>query len=389
MKAVHFGPGNIGRGFIGLLLSRSGYEVTFVARSEKKVRLLQKQRQYTVTLANEARETEIVDNVTALCSKNKETLHRAIAEADIVTTAIGVSALKHIAETIAGGIELRLRLGVERPLHIIACENAIGGSTQLKRMVYRYLTMGQQQRAEYTISFPDAAVDRIVPDQRQDESLKIMVEPYWEWVIDRSAILEGHRPILGAHYVDRLEPYIERKLFTVNTGHAAAAYHGYLEGYQTIQDALEDNWLKGEVLGVLRETGELLTAKYQWDERKHEKYIGRMLLRFANPRLLDEIVRVGRSPLRKLSFNDRLVRPALQAHRLGKPIPHLTRAIAAALQFDYEQDEEAVRLQRAIRDKGIHDVISHHMGIPYKHAIHQQIVDSYGALKGGHQAKLY
>ncbi|MCI9383732.1 MAG: mannitol-1-phosphate 5-dehydrogenase, partial [Lachnospiraceae bacterium] len=30
MKAVMYGGGNIGRGFIGMLFSESGYEVTFV-----------------------------------------------------------------------------------------------------------------------------------------------------------------------------------------------------------------------------------------------------------------------------------------------------------------------------------------------------------------------
>lgn len=71
MKAVHFGAGNIGRGFIGLLLSHAGYEVTFVARNERKIHLLQQKKQYSVMLANEARDTEVVRNVTAISGKNR------------------------------------------------------------------------------------------------------------------------------------------------------------------------------------------------------------------------------------------------------------------------------------------------------------------------------
>ncbi|UUZ92024.1 hypothetical protein LJK87_42310 [Paenibacillus sp. P25] len=54
MKAVHFGAGNIGRGFIGLLLSQSGYEVIFSDVNRTLVEELQRRGEYTVTLADDA-----------------------------------------------------------------------------------------------------------------------------------------------------------------------------------------------------------------------------------------------------------------------------------------------------------------------------------------------
>ncbi|WP_138754961.1 mannitol-1-phosphate 5-dehydrogenase [Paenibacillus sinopodophylli] len=387
MRAVHFGAGNIGRGFIGLLLSQAGYEVTFVARNERKIQLLQQNKQYAVTLANEERDTEMVNNVTAINGKNRAAVASAIAAADLVTTAVGVTALKHIAESIAAGIAIRLRGRNLRPLHIIACENALSGSTLLQRRVYEHLPAELHEEAERCVAFPNTAVDRIVPVQEHDDPLRVTVEPYFEWIVDRSAMMEGFREIEGVKYVDALQPYIERKLFTVNTGHCTAAYHGYLEGYKTIQEAMGDSRIRSELSQVLDETGAILTSKYHWDKKKHDRYIQKMLLRFTNPRLSDSVIRVGRSPMRKLSLNDRLVRPALQAHELGLSAPHLTSAIAAALLFDYEKDEEAVALQAAIARSGIHEVITSYMGIPHKHAFHQEIVDSYGTLKETYAAE--
>ncbi|NGM83174.1 mannitol-1-phosphate 5-dehydrogenase [Paenibacillus sp. 7124] len=387
MKAVHFGAGNIGRGFIGPILAESDYEIVFVARNEKKISLLQERGQYPVTLANESRDTELVKNVTAVSIKDVDEVAESIAEADLVTTAIGMSALKDIAESVARGIKLRFKKKKHpEPLHIIACENGIGGSQRLKKLVYPLLKPSERKQADELVAFPNTMVDRIVPIQQHKDPLKVMVEPFCEWVIHKAGMLDGFTKIKGVRYVDSLDPYIERKLFTVNTGHCAAAYFGYLEGFSTIQEAIANPTVLKQVRGVLQETGAMLTQKYNLDSKKHELYIEKMIKRFTNPHFTDKITRVGRSPLRKLSPNDRLVRPAIQAHKMGLKTDHLVAAIAAALVFDFVKDPEAVKLQNSIREHGIGYVIEHHLGIPDSHPLHSRIADKYNECFSSHRS---
>ena len=381
MKAVHFGAGNIGRGFIGLLLSQAGYEVCFVDVNEELVSELKARGEYPVTLASEGQETTVVKGITALNSASEpEAAARAVAEADIVTTAVGVNILKFIAPTIAEGLKLRLQ-GEAAPLHIIACENAIGGSTQLKEHVYGLLDEETRRKADSSIAFPDAAVDRIVPLQQHEDRLKVVVEPFYEWAVDRSQMLDGFKPVEGVHYVDRLEPYIERKLFTVNTGHCSAAYIGFLKGYETIQDAMKDDEVAEHVRAVLDETGAALIHKHGFNPAEHQAYIATILDRFRNPALTDEVVRVGRSPIRKLSPGDRLVSPAMLAFESGLAYKSLAKSMAAALLFDVPEDPESAELQRSVREIGPSDTASKYTGIAGEHPIMGELMEHYEALK--------
>ncbi|RJE90527.1 mannitol-1-phosphate 5-dehydrogenase [Paenibacillus sp. 1011MAR3C5] len=380
MKAVHFGGGNIGRGFIGLLLSQAGYQVTFVDVDQELVRQLQERRQYSVVYAGDEQQSFTVDHVTAIIGSDQAQVAEAVAEADLVTTAVGVNVLKHIAGSIASGIVRRLEKSGS-PLVLIACENAIGGSTQLQSLVYGHLTEQQQAEASRMAFFPDAAVDRIVPLQQHEDRLKVLVEPYYEWVVDRSSLPPGHKEIPGVHYADQLQPYIERKLFTVNTGHCCAAYHGYLQGFDTIQEVMKQPTIVAQVEGAMQETGSALIAQYGFDANEHKRYTQTILERFRNPHLTDEVVRVGRSPIRKLSPNDRLVRPALVAYELGIETPYLTKAMAAALLFDYQDDPEAAQIQQTISRDGISSAVTAFTGLEENHPLHAAVREAYATLK--------
>lgn len=376
MRAVHFGAGNIGRGFIGLLLSRSGYEVVFVDVNDQLVHSLQERRDYPVMLADGQGHTEWVRGVTAIHGSHTDEVAAAIAAADLVTTAVGVSVLPHIASSIAAGIRLRLDSS-DAPLNIIACENTIGGSSKLQTVVYDSLTEEERRQADGRIAFPNAAVDRIVPLQKHEDMLQVTVEPFYEWVVEQTAILGGRPEIAGIHYVDTLEPYIARKLFTVNTGHCSAAYLGYLRGYETIQQAMADEWIVAQVRGTMEETGEILCRKYGFERKEHATYMNKILERFTNPYLSDDVCRVGRAPIRKLSPEDRFVKPLLLAHEFGIDAGHLITTIVAALQFDHQGDAEAVELQHALHEQGVRKVVVDVLGIPESHPLHAEIARQY------------
>jgi mannitol-1-phosphate 5-dehydrogenase len=164
MLAVHFGAGNIGRGFIGQLLHESGYDIVFVDVRDDVVDALKTEGRYEVILADEDEEHIPVDRVTALHSARfaGEVTER-LAEADLVTTAVGPSILPVIAPAIAQGLLERVRLG-GAPVNVIACENMVGASQALKGFVMEHVPEESVEAIEEIAGFPNAAVDRIVPE---------------------------------------------------------------------------------------------------------------------------------------------------------------------------------------------------------------------------------
>lgn len=379
MIAVHFGAGNIGRGFIGKQLVESGYEVIFIDVNQDLVAELNAKKQYTVLLATDLEESAVIEGVKAIDGNNVDEVSNAIAGADLVTTAVGPNILNYIAPAIAQGIALRLARKAQ-PLQVIACENMIGGSSQLKEFVLAHLNEQEREVMVQYVGFPDSAVDRIVPLQNHKDKLKVIVEPFFEWIVDGSQVVGPKPNIAGLLYVPHLLPYIERKLFTVNTGHCYAAYLGYHYGFKTIDQAMRNETIYNEVKEVLEETGKLLVAKHGFDPTEHENYILKIMYRFSNSHLPDEVTRVGRSPIRKLAHNDRLTGPALQMYNLGLECRQLTKAIAAAFRFDYALDPEAVELQAYIKANGIQAAVESFTGIQSQHPLSAQIIQYFEAM---------
>ncbi len=370
MKAVHFGAGNIGRGFVGLLLSNAGYELVFADVAEALINSLKAADSYDVHEVGENPRTTTVRGFSALNSASEaEAVTQACATADVITTAVGAHILKFVAPAIAAGIAARP--AGESKVAVMACENAINATDILQAEVEKnYSGDDLHERA----IFANTAVDRIVPNQAAGAGLDVTVENYFEWAIERPPF-GGHEPeIAGVTWVENLEPYIERKLFTVNTGHASIAWYGYSIGAASIADALADPSVAARVAAVLEETKSLIVVKHGIDDETQSAYVAKILKRFANPALPDTPLRVGRAPLRKLSRNERFMSPASQLAEREMSSEALLDAVAAGLRFDPVEDEEAVQLQRILAEEPAEAVVRTVTGIEEDHPLYPALL---------------
>jgi mannitol-1-phosphate 5-dehydrogenase len=375
-KAVHFGGGNIGRGFIAELFYETGYEIIFVDILDSIIEALQKTPSYTVTEVDDSGEkSKTIKNYRAINSKHDEAgVIKEISEADVVTCAVGPNILKFIAPPIAKAIKART---MSKPLAIIACENAINATDTLAGFIKDPRNMDEEtlRNLPAKAEFGNSAIDRIVPTQPKDAGLNVVIESFYEWCVETTGFKSGHPKINGVHWVDNLQPYIERKLFTVNTGHATAAYFGHHKGILTIHESLADPEIKRTVHEALDETSQLIIRKHGVSKEEQVKYVNAIMDRISNPALEDVTDRVGRAPLRKLSRQERFIGPAAHIAEEGGKVNGLLKGVEMALRFqNVEGDEESAQLAKIMSSMSAAEATTKLTGLEKNHALYKKIV---------------
>lgn len=361
--AIQFGAGNIGRGFIGVLLAQAGYELIFVDVIDEVVEAINRQGQYTIKTILDGQAQEItVENVKAINGKAESEVIEAITQATIITTAVGPNVLRIVAPVIAKGIQRRAELGSEALLNVIACENLIDNSKILQEYVYSHLSTQEQAYADKHIGFPRCVIDQVVTNPSEAERAKnpllVIAEGHGLWIVDRQGFAGEPPAIAGLQPTGNLDAYVEQKIFTLNTAHAVTGYLGYQKGYEFIHEALQDAAIRQVVLGAIDESSAALIKRHNLDPKQQAQYVADTLKRFDNAAMPDPIVRVIREPKRKLAPNDRLVKPAILALEVGVTPSHLAMAIAAALLYDNPGDPQAVEINNALKEKGVEAVLA-------------------------------
>ncbi len=380
-KVVVFGAGATGRAHVGLLAWQAGVEVVFVDRRADLVATLQRSGEYRVRLVGESNQEITVGAFRCYFHLEREAIAREIAGAALVLTAVFPENLPDVAETVAMAVRTCRERGRQVPINCICCENMMDSSSALRKHVRALLAERDRMYCDAAFGFPDCMISRVVP--QPVDPLYLVTEDYSEWTVRAEDFL-GLPPagLTALELVDNQTARLERKLMIHNGGHAVCGYMGFHRGHRYVHEAVADPVGAEAVLGALSELGEVVRVKHGFSRDSILAYEQDLCRRGQIAELRDEIVRVVRDPLRKLSRNERLVAPAMLAAEYGLPRAHIIRGIVAALEYRNPADPQSETIERWLREMGPAAAIEKICSIPANSRLTTEIVDAMRSWSG-------
>lgn len=357
-KAIMYGAGNIGRGFIGQLFYESGYEVSFIDVNMTVIDKLNADGGYPVYITSgDNYEEHPVKNVKGIDGRDENAIAEAMASADIMATAVGVNILKFIAAPFAAGVKLRCKREIKVPLNVIICENMIEADKYFAELVKNCLNDEEKAYFDNYIALVEPSIGRMVPATPKEISenniLAVCVERYCELPVDKNAFKGEIPEIKNMVPFAPFDFYIRRKLFMHNMSHALTAYFGNLKGYTYIWEASKDAEIKLLALRALIESSKALNKEYGVPLEELLKFSENLLGRFENKLLGDTIERVGKDTQRKLSENDRFVGTAKLCLKHGISPVNVCAGIAAGLKFAPNGDASSAEIVKDVKENGV------------------------------------
>lgn len=320
-KAVIYGAGNIGRGFIGQVFHDSGYEVIFIDVNMEVIHALNARGGYTLRVVGNGEDVDtLIDNVRGIDGRDADAVADAIAGADLMATSIGVNVLPRIAGNIAEGIRRRAAAG-RPPLNILLCENLMNAAHHVRGLLAPYFPGDQRALLDGT-GLVEVTIGRMVPALPRELSALdptlIQVERFCTLPVDESKFV-GEVPVLAhAEYVTPFAVCEEKKLYLHNMSHALCAYLGYHKGYTYLWEAAEDDEIRATAWDAMKNTAAAIAEAFSADEGAIAVFAEDLLERYRNRRLGDTIERVAKDPLRKLQPSDRLIGAVNRCKAQGK-----------------------------------------------------------------------
>ena len=315
-KAIHFGAGNIGRGFIGPVLQDNNYEVIFVDVDEKLIDKLNASKEYKVFKLGNTKDNSInVQNVSAVSLNNFSAISDILNEVTLISSSVGPKFVQDVFDVIN-------KVQFKNEVTFIAFENMYRASSTVQK---------NSEASNPYLTVIDAVVDKIIPPQKKD-SLDVIVENYGSIILDESKTkpLEISDIVKYGHY----EEEFIKKLWLLNGLHLQLAYFGISKGYKYIHEIYKSD--EGKEFAI-KASSELMNA-FSLFAKKYddiEEFSLNINDRFSSDTINDELLRIARNPKIKFSEIERFAKPLDILIQNNQPVESFKRIIDLLQKIDY------------------------------------------------------
>ena len=288
--ALHFGAGNIGRGFIAPVLQENNFQVIFIDINENLINKINKAKKYEIRYLNSKKENNSIENIEGVSLSDTKNLSTLIKKSELITTSVGPNYVKDVVNTVVDN-------NSGNDLNFIAFENKYRCST---------VTKSECEVDDKNLYFIDAVVDKIIPVQNS-ELLDIHVEEYGSIVLDENhnAPLDESDVVTYGNY----EYEFKKKLWMLNGLHLCLAYYGLSKNLKYIHELFTNSETKEFTKTISTNYFESVLLLGFEERDKIENYKKSIVDRFSNDEISDELIRVARNPLFKFSQNERFQGP--------------------------------------------------------------------------------
>ena len=269
-------------------------------------------------------------------NKQEEKAIEAIADCDIMATAVGANIIKFITPVIAKGLKRRKQKD-RGGLNILLCENLMNVQSYVKELLIKALG-DEEKNILDQVGLVKTSIGRMVPvldDVKYPTD--VTVEEFDILHVDKKGFVGEIPTIKNMIAYSPFLVYVERKLFMHNMGHAITAYLGALYNYMYIHEAIRDVDIKYCAYRSGIESAKAIAADGHPLDQLIDFY-DRLIYRFNNQALKDTVLRVGRDLERKLAYNDRIVGAINLCKEKHIPYGFLLIGVAAAFLFNQDED---------------------------------------------------
>ncbi len=282
---------------------------------------------------------------------------------DIVRDLKNCSQPKTILGFLTEALVRRRQAGLP-PFTVLSCDNLSENGDVLSGLMRRFAALRDPELGQWvtdTIAFPNTMVDRIVPAVTEadraygvkvlgmDDACPVLTEPFGQWVIeDRFTAGRPAWEKVGAQLVSDVKPYEFMKLRLLNGSHSCIAYLGYLSGYRTVAETMNDKAFEGFITRLMDdEITSTLVVPPGADLGRYKKDLRD---RFLNPALKHLTWQIAMDGSQKLP--PRFLEPIRARLAAGQSIDRLALGVAGWMRYVTGVDEkgEAIDVRDPMAD---------------------------------------